>query len=215
MKNVDFPFADLSTEHQAFVEFLNKCEKNLFNITKQQFDSFAFLLESVHHKKEEDFLFPMLEQTKVPNQGGPKCSTYFTPRVFGAVWKEPFRDLQEHLSSAGPIQTEDLTPFRQKIWAANSMLKIPLEDHIWGARAVHQLKLALENRSGNPEKPAQLFAKFSTFLKDHMQREDECLFQLFNEALTWEQKQSYINRARAFEEKAETGRLLQSISAFQ
>jgi hypothetical protein len=84
------------------------------------------------------------------------------------------------------------------------MLRIPIEDHILGERAVAKMR-------AEPSLVGQLFPKLSALLSDHIQRENECLFELARATLTQEQKQAYASAAAAFDSAMETAALLDKL----
>ncbi len=198
-------FEDLSREHEAFQAFLAREEERL--TPSGALPVLAILLEQIHHAKEEQLLFPVLFGSETLNVGGPKCMTFFTPRVLGGTgWADSFQELKKTL---GPDKASDsrLSPFRREAFAANSMIKIPLEDHILGARALAEL---LQNR--DPAHYRELFPKFAALLRDHIQREEECLFEVFRRSLTSEQKQIYALSAAAFDVEHKTAALLEQLA---
>jgi hemerythrin-like domain-containing protein len=87
------------------------------------------------------------------------------------------------------------------------MLKIPLEDHIAGARAIGLLE-----RETDPARRAMLLSAFAGLLRDHIQREDECLFEMFRQTLTPEQKLAYAKQAGEFDLANNTAGLLRVLS---
>lgn len=145
-------------------------------------ESFFFLLENVHHRKEEELLFPLLFGRQSLEVGGPKCMTFFTPRVLGAGCSDGFRPLAEKLGFER--NESSLNDFRKSVFGTNSMLKIPVEDHLLGARATHELLACLRLDPPNLREAAELFLGFERFLRGHIQREEECLFRLFQRELS-------------------------------
>lgn len=199
-------FEDLSLEHEAFRIFLAREEKR--SAPSGLLPTLATILEQIHHAKEEQILFPMLFGSDALNVGGPKCMTFFTPRVLGGTgWTDSFQGLADAL---GPDEADDshLSPFRREAFVANSMIKIPLEDHILGARALSEL---IQNK--DLARYRELFPKFAALLRDHIQREEECLFELFRRSLTNEQKQAYARGAAAFDEEHKTATLLEQLAS--
>lgn len=186
---------DLSTEHKAFLGFLEQGETE-----PERLEEFFYFLEKIHHHKEESFLFPLLLGSERLQVGGPKCMTFFTPRVLGGMgWVDSSARLGALLPEADESHWIAGKPFREEVFRSGSMLKIPVGDHIQGARA-----LALLRGERNPEVRNQLLSAFSSMLRDHIQREDECLFELFRAALSSEQKKSYAEKARTFDAEMES-----------
>ena len=65
----------------------------------------------------------------------------------------------------------------------------------------------------DPAKITSLFGKFSAFLRDHIQREDECLFPLFARELSLEQLAAYEKEARAADERCNAARVFAALAA--
>lgn len=193
---------DLTREHEAFLGFLSAWERDF--PPRRELEEFHVLLEEVHHGKEERFLFPLLADSLSLEVGGPMCMTFFTPRVLGGMgWTDSFADLRSSLGYAGPAPGE-LTPFRETAFRQGSMIRIPLEDHILGARAMAELRSA----PAGAEPQRARFARFAAFLKDHIRREEECLFMLLKRELSPEQKNLYAEQASAFDREQGTAELL-------
>lgn len=193
---------DLKKEHEIFLRFLDRAHP-----THPALPKFFHLLEKIHHHKEEKFLFPIMLGTERLQVGGPKCMTFFTPRVLGGVgWIDSFA----HLNSLLPQMISDSlvteNSFREEVFSSGSMLKVPVGDHILGARA-----FALLGEEKNANTRIRILSALSSMLRDHIQREDECLFELFRAALSPEQKRTYANRARVFDHEHGTESLLSGL----
>lgn len=129
--------------------------------------------------------------------------TFFTPRVLGGTGWEDSSVRVKRLVSDEPLRASERSSLRNRALELNSMLKIPLEDHVLGARAVAAIEAEKE-----PGRKAILLSAFTGLLRDHIQREDECLFELCRQALTSEQKREYASKAEAFDAHNETAQLL-------
>ncbi len=198
-------FDDLSAEHAAMLAFLDRLEKA--GALPPSWGEFTWLLGTHHHEKEEEFLFPLLLGSSRLEVGGPKCMTFFTPRVIGGTGWEDSAARLKRLVSGEALREHEKNSLRERALGLNSMLKIPLEDHVLGARAI----AAIESES-DAAKRAELISAFSSLLRDHIQREDECLFELCRQALTPEQKNTYASKAKAFDLQHGTRELLARVS---
>lgn len=195
-------FEDLAREHQAFLAFLARAEESPppFGCWERLF----FLLDKVHHEKEERFLFPLLF-TGSAEPSGPKCATFFPPRWMNScAWQDPYHTLSAALSEETGVDTR--SPFRQRVFSSQSMLRIPIEDHLLGERAVAAMRIA-------PTRAPEILPKLAAMLRDHIRREDECLFELLRAKLSGEQKETYAREAAEFDRRAGTEALLAEISA--
>jgi hemerythrin-like domain-containing protein len=186
---------DLTAEHAAILRFLDEAERNGVP-AGEKLAAFFFFLEKIHHRKEEEALFPLLFGTEALQVGGPMCMTFFTPRVIGASWPESYRELLRVL----PEGDAPLGPgeFRRKVFETGSMLRIPIEDHVAGARAA---QLVLEAQGAERER---VFRMLANLLRDHIRREEECLFALFRRVLTREQREAYADGAAKIDEELGT-----------
>src|SRR3954453_20126260 len=71
----------LKTEHQAVCQVLNVLDKAVikleqggevpFNIFEDVLEFLTVFVDRCHHTKEEEVLFPLMERSGVPAQGGP------------------------------------------------------------------------------------------------------------------------------------------------
>lgn len=195
---------DLTAEHAVMLSFLARMEEA--GTILPAWPDFIRLLSRIHHEKEEAFLFPLLLGSSRLEVGGPKCMTFFTPRVIGGTGWEDSAARVKRLVSCGPLREHEESPLRSQALGLNSMLKIPLEDHVLGARMVQAIEEEAE-----PARMAELVSALTSLLRDHIQREDECLFELCRQALTPEQKREYAARAEAFDAQSGTRELLARI----
>lgn len=181
-------FVSLSREHQVFLDFLRLKDTNPSQFyDRNRWKILNLLLEKIHHEKEESFLFPYLLQIDALKSGGVKCATFFTPRVLNAVdWPDSYHQMKQSLN---PFEKEvdDLSPFRKKVFETKSMLSIPVEDHMLGAVAMREIF-----RSPNY---LRLMDQFAGLLFDHIQREEDCLFEVCERELNSEEKVAHIKNS--------------------
>ena len=134
--------------------------------------------------------------------------TFFTPRVLGGTgWEDAFARLQRVFPGPSELFPEEKTSFRDRVLSTGSMLKIPIEDHVAGARAIR----LLEHETDGARR-AMLLSDFAGLMRDHIQREDECLFEMFRQSLTPEQKLYYAKQASEFDIENDTAGLLRVLS---
>lgn len=199
-------FINLTKEHDFFLKFLELKETNpsqFYDLNR--WELFASILEKNHHEKEESFLFPYLIPTDALNAGGIKCATFFTPRVLSAGgWPDSYHELIKYLNLT-TLMHEELNPFRKLIFDQKSMLMIPIEDHILGAIAIRQIFLRKNDH--------KLMNLFSALLKDHIEREEECLYPLCEKVLSNEQKNIFTERAKHFNDENHTDSALVKLLA--
>lgn len=201
-------FEDLALEHEVMRGFLSK---GVDACSTAAWPLFLRLLEAIHHHKEENFLFPLLLGSERLQVGGPKCMTFFTPRVLGGTgWEDGFAKLRAMIPPEELPSSDALSSFRGEVFRSGSMLKIPIEDHILGTAALKQL-----SEETDTYRRSKLFDAFASLLQDHIQREDECLFELFRKALSPAQKKEYASKASAFDAQNGTDGLILRLQSVQ
>lgn len=156
------------------------------------------MLLEYHHAKEEDLLFPLILKTTIPRSGGANCSQYFSPRVIEQSLFNSYGALNEALKCHGTVADVTDTDLRKLARSQNSPLMVPIEDHICGARAAQWIQPLVDR--GDPLL-LEVFIRFSDFLRDHIEREDNCLFLQCERTFTWELKDSYKKSYEALEQK--------------
>ncbi|MFS4457895.1 hypothetical protein [Bdellovibrio sp. HCB2-146] len=132
-------------------------------------------VETIHHPKEEQLLFPVIAKQVWLSQGGPLCTYY--------------RGLQLEFDPLAPVRRYLRLFYEQSGISAPSIgeyswlseqspLSIPMEEHFIG----HELSVALRFLSN--KKNSALYAEFfeifrklySDLLRVHISKEDNCLF---------------------------------------
>lgn len=137
--------------------------------------------------------------------GGVKCAIFFTPRVLNAVgWPDSYHQMKQSLN---PIEKEvdDLSPFRKKVFETKSMLSIPVEDHMLGAAAMREI-------FRSPNYP-RLMDQFAGLLFDHIQREEDCLFEVCERELNSEEKVDHIKNSEKIDLRYQTKNKLTELLA--
>lgn len=168
--------ADLYEEHRVFLAVLGVLEKmnaeQLF-VAKDKIRRFLEFVEHEHHGKEENLLFPIIDEEKVPECGGANCILFFGPRVIDRGIFNSFDRLKESIGYVTYTPIELNSELRSRVFAKKSMLTVPMEDHILGSRAAKKILDGLDAREeGVPD----LLRAYASFLRDHIEREDRCLF---------------------------------------
>ncbi len=138
------PTEELRAEHEGIVLILDVLEKISENITsgeavqmehiKQILDFLQVFVDKCHHGKEEDILFPALEEAGVPNVGGPigvMLSEHDRGRKFIGDMNTLIRSHEAGNTEALLIFTTPALQYmdllRSHIWKENSVL-FPMAD---------------------------------------------------------------------------------------
>lgn len=200
------PLLSLTREHEIFLDFLKlriTSPSQFYDLNRWKV--LAILLEKFHHEKEECLLFPSLINTDALKAGGVKCATFFTPRVLSAGgWPDSYHELAKKLEISAAAFLPS-TSFREIVFTQKNMLSIPIEDHILGAAAIKKII----DKNGDH----QTMDLFSHLLKDHIEREEDCLYPLCEKRLTEEQKTNFMEQTKDFDTKNQVNNLLEKLMA--
>lgn len=179
---------ELKSEHQQFLKTLESIEleaknKNYFNEVislsdfRTKFLQLSHEVSTKHHEKEEK-LFETLITNKKVNHGGPKCDFFMAQRMIHSD-SEKINQLWKSYSSLKHLEGALLTKGKN----LGSALAIPLEEHELLKKLVMMLEkevsYQLETlKPENAEKIIVLFNLYSRLLKEHIAKEDQCLFEM-------------------------------------
>lgn len=139
-------------------------------------------VESVHHPKEEELLFPLLAQHPLLKQGGPRCMFFQGLILDLKVLDRPRQLLSEYYFIGGPLPEA----YKDFPWlSVSNPLDIPMAEHRLGRELAQGLQHLFQNPSSLLYK--KFYAAFRTeyyrLLELHMEKEDTCLFILAEKAL--------------------------------
>ncbi|MCC7440782.1 MAG: hemerythrin domain-containing protein [Bdellovibrionales bacterium] len=143
---------------------------------------FGVYLERFHHGKEEELLFPALNQTGRVDQGGPYCG------LFMDYWitRNPIPEIEARVARAGIGPVGPTEGVREILGQVNCM-RIPLQEHAAGHACLEVLRGISRAHSGGGEFPKADFSAavrlYCELLHLHIRKEDECLFVLAASAL--------------------------------
>lgn len=158
----------LREEHRWLLEKLED-EKNLLEVID--------FLEQVHHPKEEQILFPFMADKPGLKQGGPRCSYFMGLRLELTPHLQIKKRLEEFTAS---IELA-MVPVSPPAWLTPQCpLSIPMEEHELChnlARALRWL-LSRDLTSEQVRLRQQLISDFQYLLRNHIAKEDSCLFVL-------------------------------------
>lgn len=130
-------------------------------------DFSAQFILGLHHHLEENFLFQALKDNPKIFQGGPRCGFY----------------MQLRLEKGTPS-----TSRQTLVVPASHPLSIPLEEHETGHFLIEEMKHALS--TGAAQTLGRKIEAYATLIRQHAQKETECLFLISKDALTAEQLQT-------------------------
>lgn len=210
---------DLGDEHQLFLAALDIFPQSAASV---HFDSrlrgplfqalrnFFRFLEKEHHGKEEDILFPILDEGNIADLGGVKCALYFTPRVLETGSLNSYRTLWEAMGLPEALQPPPAPSFRGRMFEKKSMLTVPLEDHILGAAAAKWI-LSLERNPG--AEIASALKHYANFLRGHIKREDDCLFPQCERSLKEASAKLYQEKAHRWNQERAVETQIKEIQA--
>lgn len=131
----------------------------------------------IHHHKEEEILFPVIDETTPVHQGGPRCGHFMNDLLLEDIGRE----LQAEAKVLA-LKLPPLGPFIAQISKQNSPLMISVQEHWAGKLALDMLDLVLKkielgDRSSLMD--AYLLAsRYERMMRSHIEKEDTCLFVL-------------------------------------
>ena len=168
----------LIEEHKIIRSLLDVLGKQEVRELKTLIPILKFFIEDLHHKKEEELLFPALLESAPLQQGGPRCSFFFGLR------------LEDYGSQKLPQKLPELRPITKYILDSKSPLSIPVEEHIAGHLALELLGELQDDRV-----LANSISHYLHLMDLHIRKEDECLFVLADNYLSPEIQNKLLDRA--------------------
>lgn len=127
-----------------------------------------FLKEFViefHHGREEKYLFPFVASHVKVSEGGPACTKFMGLRIMSSMNKDIF-DLEAELGHRGYPAASEIQPYLQQ----QNPITIPMSEH-----EAETILVRLMER-GDVAKIAWALERYYDLLREHSQKEDECLF---------------------------------------
>lgn len=178
-------FSQLNSEHQKISEFLVYFEKLNWKIfqgkipksatMEKAFHFIKIYIQNFHHSKEEDILFPAAFASGNMKNGGPECSKFFG-LYLDRQFSKKFEDSKEQYH----IAPHQHSPISQKIIDAGSPLAIPIDEHQSAHYAIESLKRIWQSIDNGQTDQTKAFSRIARWyiemLKQHIQKEEDCLF---------------------------------------
>lgn len=175
---------DLLQEHKSYLDFLALKDEECLS----KFEEFCTELQR-HHEKEEKILFKIIERENILDSGGPNCISYYFPRTMdNFLWEDGYHALKKRISVSNLQESHEKSGGGVIGFGGNGMLMIPREDHQLG----HAI-LGMIRQEKCIEVKADLWGRFRTFLREHIEREDNCLFLLCDSRLSFNAKREYLD----------------------
>lgn len=159
-------------------------------------DRVSFLVEFVHHGKEEELLFPALIDKNCLNQGGPKCTYFMGLRLDSNPCDFIFSEAQRR---SPPMKVPDWNPQLADLLKRNQFLEVPCEEHAAGSLAVKMMKEEvlhiINDRVDQLSKLSKIHSEYQRLLRLHIEKEDNCLFLIADSSLSHVEQVSLLNLA--------------------
>lgn len=158
--------------------------------------SLEFLVETVHHAKEELLLFPAMDQAGWL-QGGPNCTLFMGLRI---DWN-PVGAIQALAKTQHPpIAPISHRPEVTGLFEKNSPLTIPIEEHEAGHQALQMILTEISalqsNRPVDPDRLYVLVRSYLTLMEFHIRKEEQCLFIGVDEQLSETRQRELLKQAQ-------------------
>lgn len=135
------------------------------------------VLSDVHHHKEEEILFPIIDESTPVHQGGPQCALFMTHLLVEDLGRDLRAEAKKDQLSQPPLSS-----FISELSEKNSPLMIPVQEHWAGQFAFRMLeKLLRQIQSGDHSPLTDCFllaSRFDRMMQLHIEKEDTCLFVL-------------------------------------
>lgn len=141
----------------------------------------VFVIE-FHHRREERFLFPLIASHPKLSEGGPGCTKFMGLRLMSGMNKDIFEKEQE-LGLQIYKAAQELSPYLQP----QNPITIPVEEHAAETVLIRWMDRELEiSRTSqlSCDKMAWALERYYDLLREHSQKEDECLFIMAQRILT-------------------------------
>jgi hemerythrin-like domain-containing protein len=217
---------ELKHEHQIILGFLKLFENMLaldkegrLKTSDEDFElAFSFIsnyVDQLHHGKEEAILFPVAFEAKLLQGGGPKCTQYF-----GMFIQDRFLEkFKSEISEEDNIPEYKPKTEIQNILKEKDPLSIPLEDHQAGYYALKIMKSDLKKRRGQAGWSCERFCRVAQWyikmLRQHIGKEDECLFVRLESVLSPDQSNHLSRLHGSMSENTLSEQALKDLSKLQ
>lgn len=190
----------LFDEHILVNKYVDKVETLSFELEKEvsltllKIENILPLLKKfivdIHHWKEEEVLFPLIQANVPLQRGGPQCTHFMTFKLFNDPTSWIFREAEKRKMNTS--MPEKYLPYK----AVNSPLMIPLEEHLAGDLAIQmawqELDLVKKNQKNSSHLLSVILQKYVDLLRIHSKKEDDCLFILADQFLNEDQQKEKI-----------------------
>ncbi len=176
-------------------------------ILEEQLEDLLFFFrefaDKLHHRKEEDILFPQLE-TLPQLPGGPHCTYYSGLRLM----REPIDEEVKQINRSLGLEESDEIP---QIKEGNPLNPI-FEEHLLGRKLVQAMKVDLRNYEEDRQKKhlADFFRRFSRYnslLREHITKENDCLFYMVDQCLSSETQSKILQDLEAVDQLIDENKL--------
>lgn len=165
------------------------------------------LVESCHHRKEEELLFPAIMNSPRMNEGGPRCTHFMTVRMMDNTASRLIETLPK--SEVEKYRSEQLEV------PQHHPLSIPLEEHMAGHLALLRVRMDLDSYALDSRNRSSLMMsiwEYTHLLRIHIEKEDTCLFVLADQILSEAEQRDLLEKALRIERNIGVDRI-QSLQA--
>jgi hemerythrin-like domain-containing protein len=185
----------LSSEHATIQAVLSLLQSHLNALSRERpkdwredclilIEALKFFLHDLHHKKEEEILFPYLQKSKRLNEGGPKCGYYFP--LF--LEFNPQRIVK--------------VPILEK-----SFLSVPLTEHQAGHITLSEIERSVKQEDLSTFKVMHFGETYLKFMRLHIEKEENCLFKIADQILLDNPDDGELIEKALIEDKRQAGEI--------
>lgn len=182
---MSFAVDHLKREHDAITKMVDILERISWNLVKNRevpsehldriLQFFRTFAADLHHGKEEEVLFPAIDDIGIPAGGGPLCILFKElqierQKLQSLIEKElpPPPDVASHLTEGSPLHT---------------VIKEHREGHLYRDRMKEAADLLKKSDDSGRGLFVQNAGKFVDLMREHVDKENRCLLVMVNSLL--------------------------------
>ncbi len=167
-------FAQIIGEHEIILRRLDRLP-TIDGVVEYVNFLFEFA-EQGHHRQEELLLFSEVFKFARHREGGPMC-TYFFDAQMASPPEERVKALLTQLAPQISLEMK-MDPHHQEVFAANSPVKIPINEHRSGKALLEFCRAHLSQLPGSFEMILRCLELYREIQVSHIKKEETCFFHM-------------------------------------
>lgn len=169
----------LKSQHEAILALLERFAANSKSGKQVELKTTALDLRQLifqHDRQEWDLLFSKHAFNKDLNQGGPYCMYFFDSFMMNRPREQVIQLLRTSKNSTLAQRDFQIEEHLQPLFAANSMMSVPLEEHLAIKLLLEAVLQTLEEENSDPLWLHKCCELLSTLIKKNIEKEETCLW---------------------------------------